>query len=212
MKKISTFLFPLALGAALCFSACAKPSEPNDSEIDPPFSLNFTGVAGAYDEAQNRLATLLFSGAEAHAGEITLTTDESPTFPFVYTISNDGMITFDFEAEEGVTAQGSLHGYRLDATATIQGKSYNFLGTYYEFTEKMVTKEMDDGEITEQGYITAGYPLNDAASNVEELDTITMNGKTVTYAEFQAAKMPEEALELVVSKPIPDCTYPEIVD
>ncbi len=195
MKKMFPILMTAALGMTLCFAACAKektPPTPSGAD-NPPFSIQFTGVAGAFD-GQTQTATLLFSGAEARAGEITLKTETSPIFPFVYTISESGTITFDFEPGTEATAEGTLHGYTLTASATVQGKSFDFSGTFYAFTEKV------DGEVTEDGYITAGYPLNDAATNIEEGDEIEMNGKRITYEEFQAAKMPAESLELNVTK------------
>lgn len=186
MKKfISRFLITFALACPLFLTACAKKA---------PFSKNFTGVAGAFDNSGTQTATLLLSGAEASAGAITLKDDASSFFSFVYTISDDGEIGFSFDQSDEASASGTLHGYEISVLATIRQKDYKFSGTFYSF------REIVDGEVTEEGYLTAGYPLNDAVTNADYGDTIKMNGEEIGYDEFQNLKMPEKAVEIEIVK------------
>lgn len=186
MKKLFRILplLPIFL-LSICLFGCSSPT---------PFSENFTGVAGAFDGSGNLTAVLLFSGAEAKAGEITLKDGESAPLSFVYSISDKGDISFTFDPGTDAAALGTLHGYEIDVTATAGGKTYTFRGVFHAFTEKI------DGEITEDGYVTAGHPLSDVVTGADPEDSIYLNREPISYEALQSGKMPDKDLLIEINK------------
>lgn len=150
----------------------------------PPFAKLFTGITSSFDETGKLTAILRFSESEQAYGEIEIM-NTSKTSPFRYLVSDDGEITFSFDTESD-TASGTLYGKDIDVTANIDGETLKFVGTFYLFTVKM------NGEITEEGYVTAGHPLSDIETPPPETKSLTVNGVEKTTEEFMTMTMPPQ--------------------
>ena len=173
-----SFVWMLIVSTVL-FVACT-PKLPTEAE--PPFAQRFTGVVGSFDESDNLAAVLLFPESEQAEGRINLKNAPELNITFQYTISKEGDITFAFDTED--TASGTLHGKDIAVTATVNGQTLEFKGTFYLLTEKI------DGEVTEEGYVVAGHPFSDVITPPDETKTLTVNGMQMTVETFLTATMP----------------------
>lgn len=159
-----------------------------------PFARRFTGVVGSYDGSGNPVAVMLFPESEQAEGRINLTNAPESNIEFRYTVSAEGEISFDFDTEDAAT--GTLHGKDISVTAHVNGQTLAFSGTFYLLTVKI------DGDVTEEGYVTAGHPFSDVVPLPEEVKTITVNGAEMTVEKFEASKMPEKdtTVEIVTAE------------
>lgn len=187
MKKLFA---ALGICSLLIIAPCG--CKPHSEEVGPPpFSQNFTGIAGAFGPEHDLTAVLYFIGSEANVGGIALRGTEASAEPFTFTyqISEQGKITFSFDGDG--KAEGTLHGISLSVQAKAGGKDYSFSGDFYPFSILV------DSETTEEGYLTAGHPFSDVVTNVEEAEGISYNGVPISYSDLIQKVMPKEAVTII---------------
>lgn len=186
LKKFFFIVSLICLSALSIFPACSF-----FNEQEPPFEKLFTGITSSFDDSGEMIAVLRFSESEQAYGEIEIV-KTSKTSPFRYSISDDGKISFTFDTE-GDSASGTLYGKDIDVTATVDGEVLRFFGTFYLFTVKV------NGEITEEGYVTAGHPLSDVETPPPETKSLLVNGVEKTVEEFMSMKMPSQDTVVEIS-------------
>lgn len=189
IKKIFFIVSIVCLAALSIFPACSF-----FNSHKPPFEKLFTGITSSLDDSGEMIAVLRFSESEQAYGEIEIM-KTAETSPFRYSVSDDGKISFTFDSESD-SASGTLYGKDIDVTATIGGETLKFSGTFYLFTVKV------NGEITEEGYVTAGHPLSDVETPPPETKTLTVNGVEKTVEEFMSMKMPPQDTTVEISAEI----------
>ena len=171
-RTIGFFAICVMMISSICMAACGSAA---------PFAQRFAGVVGSFDKA-GLSAVLLFSDSEQAEGRINLIDAPQLNITFRYTISETGDITFDFDTDD--TASGTLHGKEIKVTAHVNGRTVEFSGTFYLLTERA------DGEVVEEGYVTAGHPFADVMPLPEDTKTITVNGQETSMEEFMNFVMP----------------------
>lgn len=186
IKKYFLVVALVCLAALSIFPACSF-----FNAQEPPFAKLFTGITSSFDESGEMIAVLRFSESEQAYGEIEIV-KTAETSAFRYSVSDDGKISFTFDTKSD-SASGTLYGKEIDVTATVNGETLKFSGTFYLFTVKV------NGEITEEGYVTAGHPLSDVETPPPETKSLTVNGVEKTVEEFLSMKMPPQDTVVEIS-------------
>ncbi len=172
-RGIGVFAICIMIFSSICLAACGSAA---------PFAQKFAGVVGSFD-GENLSAVLLFSDSDEREGRINLSDAPQLNITFRYTVSEKGDISFDFDTDD--RASGTLHGKDIRVTAHVNGRTIDFSGTFYLLTEKV------DGEVDEEGYVTAGHPFSDVIPLPEDTKGITINGQETSQEEFSNFVMPE---------------------